>query len=566
MLKNKNFALGTAALLLSTAGFTACSSDDTFTGSSLSGEAVKTQFAINIPTPGVNGRMTAENTQQSGNFLGMHNIKLIPMTTQGAAGQTFSSILSLDAINTGDFGTNANTKVYSDVNIPVNTTNFLFYGAGSTAEPSSADEKFQKGVLTQNVAGNSTDNITFSLQAAKGEDAEGQAGKLLTVLDNVAKATGWADTDIPELQTLYNNFITLTAGSANSICKTLESLYNSVAAIQKPEAATIVSAIENAITAGGTFVYADGKLTTTLNYPANINMPDGAAVLAYNSGDKTFSYVDDASDKGTGMSLKMADVCFPASIYYFANTALKASDSDHSNANDWPSTGDWSTSSFFSNWGSIVLPTTRSIALADPIQYGVARLALTAKCEGNSLQDKDGTQVSVPTNGYKITGVLIGGQPDEAGWDLTPKSASFTKVVYDKYMNNTVAAKADASDGTNYTIVMDNYQETPSVVNIAVEFENTGADFYGVNGIIPAGAKFYLVAQLNPASYQGTISGVTTPDVFMKGYTTTANLTIKSLKNAYNTIPDLRASKLSLGLTVDLTWKDGILFDNVEIQ
>jgi len=556
MLKNKNFALGTAALLLSTAGFTACSSDDTFTGSSLSGEAVKTQFAINIPTPGVNGRMTAENTQQSGNFLGMHNIKLIPMTTKGAAGQTFSSILSLDAIGTSGFDP-AHTKVYSDVNIPVNTTNFLFYGAGSTAEPSSADEKFQKGVLTQNIAGISTDNITFSLQAAKGEDAEGQAGKLLEVLKNVAQASGWAGTDIPELQTLYQNFIKLTAGSANSICKTLESLYNSVAAIQKPEAATIVAAIENAITDGGTFVYADGKLTTTLNYPANINMPDGAAVLAYNSGDKTFSYVDGASTTGTGMNLQMADVCFPASIYYFANTGLKATSSEQSS---WPATSDWASS--FSGWDEIVSATTRSIALADPIQYGVARLALTAKCEGNSLQDQDGTQVSVPADGYEITGVLIGGQPDEAGWDLTPKTASFTKVVYDNKMNNTVTAKADAPNGTNYTIVLDNYQQTtPNKVNIAVEFKNTGADFYGVNGIVPAGAKFYLVAQLDPASYQGQISGVTTPYVFMKGYTTTANLKIKSLANAYNTIPDLRASELSLGLTVDLTWKTGINLD-----
>lgn len=558
MLKNKNFALGTAALLLSTAGFTACSSDDTFTGSSLSGEAVKTQFAINIPTPGVNGRMTAENTQQSGNFLGMHNIKLIPMTTQGAAGQTFSSILSLDAINTGDFGTTANTKVYSDVNIPVNTTNFLFYGAGSTADPSSADEKFQKGVLTQNVAGNSTSDITFSLQAAKGEDTNGEAGKLLKVLNEVDDVLSAAQSN-GEIATIYGNFKKLTAGSANSIFQTLVTLYNSVKAIDGQE--TVAEGIKNAMIADGTFTYADGTgLTAHVTYPENINMPDGAAVLSYIPGDDPFSYVDGTST-GTGMSLKMSDVCFPASIYYFANTALKASDSDHS-TDTWPTTAQWSTSSFFDQWGSTVLPTTRSIALADPIQYGVARLALTAKCEGKSLQDQDGTQVSVPADGYEITGVLIGGQPDEAGWDLTPKTSGFTKVVYDNKMNNTVTAKADASNGTNYTIVLDNYQQTtPNKVNIAVEFKNTGADFYGVNGVVPAGAKFYLVAQLDPANYQGQISGVTTPYVFMKGYTTTANLKIKSLANAYNTIPDLRASELSLGLTVDLTWKTGINLD-----
>jgi hypothetical protein len=53
-------------------------------------------------------------------------------------------------------------------------------------------------------------------------------------------------------------------------------------------------------------------------------------------------------------------------------------------------------------------------------------------------------------------------------------------------------------------------------------------------------------------------------DVFLQDYTTTANLTITSLKNAYMTIPDLRSTKLQLGLAVDLSWKSGLTF-NVEL-
>ena len=52
--------------------------------------------------------------------------------------------------------------------------------------------------------------------------------------------------------------------------------------------------------------------------------------------------------------------------------------------------------------------------------------------------------------------------------------------------------------------------------------------------------------------------------VFIQDYTTKANFTINSLKNAYVTIPDLRASKLQLGLSVDLTWQSGLIF-NVDI-
>jgi hypothetical protein len=34
-----------------------------------------------------------------------------------------------------------------------------------------------------------------------------------------------------------------------------------------------------------------------------------------------------------------------------------------------------------------------------------------------------------------------------------------------------------------------------------------------------------------------------------------------SLQNAYTTIPDLRASQISLGLSVDLNWREGLNFN-----
>lgn len=552
MLKNKNFALGTAALLLSTTGFTACSSEDTFTGSSFTGEAVKTQFAINIPTSGVNGRMTANNTQQSGNFLGMHNIKLIPMTEAGAADKTFSSVLSLE--NIGSFSTQ-NTKVYQNVNIPVGTKNFLFYGAGNADDPQNDDERFAEGVLTQNVGGNSTSNITFQLQAAK-LTTDTEADKLKTVLNNVAGILATASGSNAEIGDIYTNFKNLKSGSANSILKTLESLYNSVNAISGQQ--TVAEQIKTAMTEDGTFSY-DNGFSTDLTYPENINMPDGAAVLSFAGSE--FTYTN--ATMGTGdkaMNLDMDAVCFPASIYYFANTPVKATNTEVLES-AWPATTGWS--AFINSWDNVVSATTRSIALANPIQYGVANLALKVKCAKNLLEDNKGTQISVPdTKGYTITGVLIGGQPDKAGWNFEPASdAKFEKVVYDKNMNGTVAATTSES-ATNYTLVMANTQSPAAKVNIAIELVNNGADFYGVDGIVPAGAKFYLVAQLDPAAASNN-NGVS--DVFKQDYTTTATLTISSLKNAYNTIPDLRASKLSLGLTVDLTWEAGMVFDNVEI-
>ena len=102
-------------------------------------------------------------------------------------------------------------------------------------------------------------------------------------------------------------------------------------------------------------------------------------------------------------------------------------------------------------------------------------------------------------------------------------------------------------------------------VYVAIELENnSGVDFRGANGMIPAGGKFYLVGKLlsNKANTQENTETVNPEKrVFYPDYTTTAKLTITSLEKAYNTIPDLRTPALELGLSVDLSWENGKVYD-----
>ena len=81
------FSLASAMLLASAAGFTSCSSDSEDPldgGSGVAGQVVKTQFVINIPYAGnesggnarVSTRMTADNTQNNNNFLGLKDIEM----------------------------------------------------------------------------------------------------------------------------------------------------------------------------------------------------------------------------------------------------------------------------------------------------------------------------------------------------------------------------------------------------------------------------------------------------------------------------------------------------------
>lgn len=253
------------------------------------------------------------------------------------------------------------------------------------------------------------------------------------------------------------------------------------------------------------------------------------------------------------------------------------SDKDMSNLSEFPAYNDW-TNPTGANWTgknfeeNAVANTTKTVGLKEPVQYSVAVLKSTVRCNAATLEDNakeagsfdENQQISVPTDGFKVTGILIGGQPASVDWKYDPVSTeSFANTIYDKEMNGSMVAKNETSaSNANYTLVFDNKKsDTQSPVYVTLELENnSGKNFYGKDGIILKGAKFYLVGQLNPNK-----TGLTNPNsvnrVFVQDYVTTANFKIKDLKDAYNCIPDLRTSGINVGLAVDLDWKSGITFD-----
>lgn len=588
------FLMGTVAL----AGLgvmSSCSSDDLGNDSTTNpGEtkAVKTQFALNIPRANGGTRMSDVNAQATQNFLGMEDVRLYAFKTEPNASSSSVATFTLANIASG-ISEIASSKIYSDVSVPVGTTHFLFY-AHAPQGTTDAD-KFAKGVLTftaPTTDATATNGISAALVAVKKEDTASPAA-LLGILNGVAGVTNWADADATsELGKLYAKYTSAKAGSANSIRLTLQSLYNNLGGIvtgANADAQTVAKAIRtkieesfNKTTATDGYVTLAYKATGDVSkYPNNINLPDGAVQLSFDATNK-FSYA--AKSNLTGIeNLEASKICFPASIYYFQSSDLAAT-AKELETNQWPkTTTNWTAAtapwlkdanSLADGWTSDVKATTRSIAMRQNINYGVANLATTVKCGAASLPDNTdltvtdpseftGT-VTVPTEGFSVTGLLIGGQPTKVGFDFQPASNdAFAYTIYDKNLTGIVAMNGVAS-AVNYTIVLPNDKgrgvADQSKVNVAIELtNNSGVAFRGADGIIPAGGKFYLVGQLNPDAK--TIEGVTNPAVFMSDYKTTMNLTITSLKSAYNTIPDLRSTKLQLGLSVDLEWQTGIQFD-----
>ena len=593
------FLMGTVAL----AGLgvmSSCSSDDLGNDSTTNpGEtkAVKTQFALNIPRANGGTRMSDVNAQAKQNFLGMEDIRMFSFKEEPTASSTSTATFTLANIASGISET-ASSKIYSDVSVPVGTTHFLFYA--HAPQGTTDAKKFELGVLdftAPTTDATATNDISAALVAVKKEDTASPAA-LLGILNGVAGVNGWATAGADtKLGKLYTQYIKAKAGSANSIRFTLQSLYNSLSGVisaaddaQKTVAENIRKEIDKSFTPTTgtdgyvTLAYKEGSAYST--YPNNINLPDGAVQLSFDATNK-FTYAATSSLTGI-QNLNASKVCFPASIYYFQSSDLAAT-AVELDASKWPtSTTAWTgttapwlkdANSLAAGWTASVQPTTRSIAMRQNINYGVANLATTVKCGAASLPDnKDLTvtdpsefagTVAVPKEGFTVTGLLIGGQPTKVGFNFQPAASNdaFAYTIYDKNLTGIVAMNGVAS-AVNYTIVLPNDKgrgvADQSKVNVAIELtNNSGVAFRGQDGIIPDGGKFYLVGQLNPDAK--TIEGVTNPAVFMSDYMTTLKLTITSLKSAYNTIPDLRSTKLQLGLSVDLDWQAGLQFD-VEIN
>lgn len=536
-----NFKLG--VLLLASAGLASCSSDDTFSGSKgQSGEPVKTQFAISVPA-GKAGRLAQGIVQGQSTplFRGMDNIQLIPFTTAPAAGGTGQTPIALGSILDNELAAGTNAKVYYEVQINQDVSHFLFYGEAYSAN----DDARTNGALTANVE-QAVNNISFSLLPIS-TDAENNAERttLLAALNSVAQAKDassntWASST-SDLKPFYDAFTRLKAGSANSIKLALNELKTGITGATATSEGGLKTAISNAIEAALASI-------ADCTYPQNVGLPDGAAQVKWTGA--AFDYIN-SSNVGSLAYTSMANFVYPASLYYMANTDIKTADTRLS---DRYSTN-WETClGLYSGVGKVTA-TTQSVALVEPVKYAVGRFDVAAKFSASSINDNVGESIAVTAgDGITLDGILIGGQKN-ADWQFAPLASSEKYTIYDASVTSTELGTADIADSIMaQSLALPTAAATP--VNFALELtNNTGNEFTGIDGIVPAGAKFYLVGQLVP---QAEKAG---NQVFAKAYNTKANVTISSLAHAYNCIPDLKNPELELGLSVNLEWTEGLVQD-----
>lgn len=622
MKKVKFFGLAGIILLASGAGFSSCSSDsaDPTGGTGVAGQVVKTQFYLNIPYAGnekggnarVSTRMSDVNTQHNNNFLGLQDMQMYAF--EGEAAGITSTSTSTKSITLGTSG-NAPSKddiststtswrsIYRDIEIPLGTKSLILYAKASRTTTGSSNEKidFQAGSLTNpyKTANDETQlsNLNFSLNKIHETDNFATEGAvILNALNTVAQTKitptegtelEWANVGTSNigtanerdaLQERYNNFISATAGSANSVRLLITDLKNVItgSGLENDQAMAkqIVTNCKTAL----------DKLTSK-TFPRDLNLPDGVAQVRWDGNSKEFNFVAatgvsvGTTVANTGNNINFTEITYPAELAYFVSSPVKTSENEITAASKLPSYQDWVSDTYtWEGYDDEVKHRTRFVALKKPLQYGVACLQSKVSCKTAALADNaqkfgfktDNTINVNSTKDFKVTGILIGGQPLSVAWNFEPASTvntnDFKYTIYDQHVDygNNVNTTGTSN---NYTLVFDNKDaHNNSKVYVTIELENNVENFYGAEGLIPIGSKFYLVGELDPSNTTTASkpTGEAIDRVFVKDHTTFANFTINDLKKAYNHIPDMRTSKINVGLAVDLEWKSGIQF-NVDL-
>ena len=615
MKKLNYFAMMGAIALTGLVTFTACSSSEDAIEPNPDynpeTNAVKTDFTFSLQGNIVKTRMSGDNVQSTGTinkFLGMTNIKLVPFQTESAVAATNTDnilagkMIFLDGdIPAGTTGsaTEAN-KIYTNVNVPVGTNRFILYGEAGL------EEGFDHGALTVGGLGSETatnvNGVTFTPKRINTSpttlDGYRKSKNLIALLNKVANTSVGSGTDevtwkpgekqttVYSLAAMFGAFSKTTTGSSQKVKCVLQDLYNGLETLATgtDPGHDLAAAIRTNITAA--LSYEDG---TTINcaantvsgsvltlsddytgYPANINLPSGAARLNYTPTDG----FTDLSVEGNANIAPLASYVYPANLQYFVNSDIKAANTKKLNDGSWASLIE-----AYASDPTVVSGDTRSILLNKQIQYGVCRLDVTVtKMDKTKYFDHSGTEVTIPEGGYTLTGIVIGNQK-AADWSFHNASGT-SYTVYDKMIaggSTPIAVTASAATTTNYTLLLESVDDVD--VNIALEFVNNGAAFEGQDGTIHSGDTFYLVGTLTPSQggeNYGDGEGKT-KKVFTQDFTTTANFTIASgaksddpttysgssagLGNAFLGLPDLSVPQLELGFSVDLGWTPGLTFN-----
>ena len=290
--------------------------------------------------------------------------------------------------------------------------------------------------------------------------------------------------------------------------------------------------------------------TSATLYPRDINLPDGAAALRW-TGEKfepqmQTTTLDDINS--------VSRFVYPPALYYFVESGLWTSNTarsfdDYKSRSTWKGIDETAVQTLFSD-GVEIQKNTKTVAIADPLQYAVAHLTMGVQAEAASLPYETGNDNKIDISKLTLKGVIIGGQrPVDYEFKPIDNSLYDVSFVYDSQVNGSLHTTLD----TYQTLALQSYDGEN--VNIILEFEYSGeTKFKCLNGYVYPGTRFYLVGEVKLDANALNETDDYKKRVFTQDYTTTIDMTVKSLEKAYNVLPSLLSNSLEIGVMITPQW------------
>lgn len=582
-------------------------------------ETVNVRFVFSMlpqQTKKAKTRMSSDVVQQTGMDRGIDDARMLcykgyPTASSTKIGEMIEFKNHEDDIISSDT-TSSEVSEFRQVGVPVGTTHFGFYGTAS-GYSSTHEDRMKYGVIEveglsrTSYHGNS--GIRFKpVQICKSEADFGGStagAKLLALLNELMTVTSneaapndrWETANDIYLSDSYKSIIELKTLSSHHVALMLAAVNKVVS--HTPEGSPgrqLADAIKTKIASVCATAPTETSMTADLKeeylgFPADIHLPVGAARITWDATQKKF-IVPDVQAYGKQFDiLSLNDYCYPMNLQYQVLSDIVASDSIVSMPTSSEETAlseKWKNliDSLYKGASTVVQQSTQSVAMKQQVNYAVGKLALKTRiATSDNMYDAKGKLVDV-SNGFTLKGYIIGGQR-EVDYNFQPVAGSKEYAIYDTDLNGG-AQQVKRHYFTEENFILGLGTSSDKDIQIALELVNNGNDFQGADGVIMHGATFYLVANLAPKEGQNYISG-SIDQVFCRDKATTVALTIeggypdtdgdgkpdpglddygrvkplKGLATATYGMPRLDVPKPTLGLSVNLSWGDGLWFDDV---
>lgn len=497
-----------------------------------------------LPGAGTPTKMTGDITQDGGVFRGLERLWMIPFATEESqevapgdsrlGGSNVS--LGTKGINRGDIVANNNSHLFNSAFAPNGMNRVLTYGkAPDEGESASKESKHRHGVLipqgVENPSGSSA--ISFALepvlQSGGGTDefleAQQAADGLLEELNVVMSLMGGSQN-----ASILNIFDAVKRENKILACSypTFDQIRNEIqtALLRIPfesmDLIEEISRITQAVSAFSASLSATGS-----DFPVSYGIPEGSFGFWWNG--KAFVRLIN----GVNISLvDPASYCYPPGLWYYANSPILTSE-DEEVKNEYVAANlTWDDILVHYDGGDRVNMLTQSVAVTNPLQYGVALLDLSL--------DTPGSEASSLIADCPLTGIIIGDQKD-VDFRFVPGQGP-SRYVYDNVIDGVI--KIGETGKNTQTLLLESAVNT--TVHFALEFRNnTGYTRNCQQGDILPRCKFYIAGELEAPSGGS---------VFSKDHKTSLRVRVNSLRNAYTTVPDLHSPQLEIGLVAEMKW------------